>query len=120
MRRLTIVLNAMAVAVLLVILVRYLLVPLVLWLVPFAMALMSLTRSQIASFHMATIITNLVTLLFGVLALSGLGEDAFLVDSTWQELLTLIDVLFFLLTPLLNLYCVWGVMRTESAPTRPE
>jgi hypothetical protein len=34
--------------------------------------------------------------------------------------LTLIDVLFFLLTPLLNLYCVWGVMRTESAPTRPE
>lgn len=120
MRRLTIVLNVMAIAVLLVIMVRYLLVPLVLWLVPFAMAWLSLTRSQIASFHMAAIITNLVALLFGLLALGGLGEDAYLADSTWQELLTLIDVLFYVLTPLLNLYWVWRVMRTESAPTRPE
>lgn len=120
MKKTVIALNGLAMLVLLAIFLRYLLLPLVFWVLPFALAFLSLTQKQIVSFHMATLISNVVALMFGILALTGLGEDPHFVDTTWQELLVAMVVLFYVLTPLLNLVWVRRTMRTDSAPTRPE
>lgn len=120
MKKLVILLNWLAILILMAVFLRYLLAPVLFWGAPFAMALVSLTRRQIASFHQATLIANAVALMFGTLALTGLGEDPEFVDTTWQELLVVMDVLFYMVTPVLNLIWVRRIMRTESAETRPE
>lgn len=114
------VLNVIAVAVLGGGLLRYLLLPLIFLAAPFVMALFALRCRQLASFHQATLILNAVALMFGVLVSGGLLLEGLPVDTTSLELLSVAVMLFYVLTPALNIVLVRRVMRRWSKPPRPD
>lgn len=107
------VLNVTAILVLGGGLLRYLFLPLLFLAAPFVMALVAMWRRQSASFHQATLISNVVALMFGVLALGGMVTEGLPVDATSSELLTLALLVFYVLTPALNLVLVRRALRAS-------